>query len=253
MESCESKAGSEPLRALISGSSSGIGLAVARLLLGHHAELELVGLSRTPGPLAQASEPGSERFEHWATDLADPGQTAARARRYRQHKGRLDLLVLAAGSGGFAPLGSWDPDEIDRLVRLNLTAPMVLVNGLLQALKASPDPLAVFVGSTSARERAPLGAVYGATKAGLAQFAEYLFSEARRSGIRTMLLSPGMTDTPFYGLERFAPKKGTEFGLEPEALAELVHFFFRGPGRRMNPTQLVVEPPRVGVEKRPRP
>lgn len=230
--------------ALITGASSGIGLAIASHMLERHDDLVVIGLSRNCGPLAQ-----NERFRHWPTDLSDLEATASRARRFRQEHGACDLLVCAAGKAGFPPTDAWDAAELDSLVKLNLTSPMLLCGHMLPCLRAASKSMVVLVGSTSARERAPLGAAYAATKGGLARFAESLFMEGRKQNIRVLHLCPGMTATPFYRSERFAPEPNPETALEADDLAELVGFFFSGPGRQMNPTQLVLEPQRVGIRK----
>lgn len=230
--------------ALVTGTSSGLGLAIARLLLARHPDLSVIGLSRRPGPLE-----GQERFRHWPTDLSDLATTTARARRFRQEIGACELLVCAAGRGGFSPTDAWDAAELDALVRLNLTSPMLLCGQMLPSLRAGPGGLVVLIGSTSARERAAVGAAYAATKGGLERFAESLFMESRKQKVRVMYLCPGMTATSFHQNERFAPEPGAETALEASELAELVEFFFAGPGRRMNPTQLVLEPQRVGIRK----
>ncbi len=218
---------------------------MTRVLLEKNPDLELIGLSRRPGPFVH------ERFTHWPSDLCDLETTAARARRFRQEHGACDLVVCAAGQGGFAPTDAWSVDELDSLVRLNLTSPMLLLSQLLPSLRqAQAGSLVVLVSSTSARERAPLGAAYAATKGGLQRFAESLFMEGRKQGVRVMDLCPGMTQTVFYQAERFAPEAGAQTALESDDLAELVNFFFSGPGRTINPTQLVLEPQRVGVRKK---
>ncbi len=232
------------MKAVISGSSSGIGLAIATHLLRQHQELEVVGLSRSPGPLAE-----NPRFEHWQTDLSQPAQAQARARRFRESGSPCELLVYAAGAPGFRPGDAWTAEELQSLINLNLTSAVTLCSALLPAVKKARG-MVVLVGSTAGRERAPLGGAYAASKAGLHRFAEYLFAETRKSGVRVLHLCPGMTDTPFYSQERFAPKEGEQFSLQPQSLAELVDFFWRGPGRLCNPTHLVLEPQQVGLEKR---
>lgn len=233
--------------ALITGASSGIGLSIARHLL-RHEDLSVVGLSRKPGPLA-----GEPRYQHWSTDLSDLQATAARARRFRQEIGSCSLLVCAAGQGAFAPTDAWTVDRLDALVRLNLTSPMLLCAEMLSSLRAARGALVVLLSSTSARERAPLGAAYAATKGGLERFAESLFMESRKQDVRVLNLCPGMTGTAFYDAERFCPEEGEKTALSPEDLAGLVDFFYSGAGRRMNPTHLVLEPQRVGVRKKSAP
>ena len=233
---------------VITGASSGIGLAVARHLLQHHDTLEVVALSRRPGPLE-----GHPRYTHWSTDLSDLEAVSSRARRYLQEKGPCALLVCAAGVGGFVPTDSWPPEKLQHLVTLNLTSPMLLCSELLPSLRQAERALVVLVGSTASRERSAVGAAYAATKSGLRGFAESLFMESRKQKVRVMHLCPGMTDTPFYDQERFSPEPGEQTALDPDALAQLVDFFFSGPGRHMNPTELVLEPQRVSVKKRQAP
>jgi short-subunit dehydrogenase len=231
--------------ALVTGTSSGIGLAIAALLLRRHHDLTVTGLSRSAGPLA-----GQERFSHWPTDLTDLEATASRARRFGQQVGPCGLLVCAAGRGGFVPTDSWGAQDLNALVTLNLTAPMLLCAEMLPSLRQAQGALVVLVGSTSGRERAALGAAYAATKGGLASFAESLFMETRKQKVRVLHLCPGMTDTAFHDVERFGPEEGPETALMADDLADLVDYFFAGPGRRMNPTGLILEPQRVGVRKK---
>lgn len=232
------------MKALVTGTSSGIGLAIASHLLEQHQDLEMIGLSRRPGALE--SHP---RFSHWETDLSQPRLAQSRARRFRETSSSCELLVCAAGTAGFTPTDGWSAEQLERLLAINLNSPIMLCSEMLPAVRKAKG-LIVLVGSTASRERAPLGAAYAATKAGLHRFAEYLFAENRKSGVRVLHLCPGMTDTPFYESERFEPAT-EECALSPQSLAELVAFFFRGPGRHSNPTHLVVEPQRVGVRKKP--
>jgi uncharacterized protein len=233
----------EPPTGLVTGSSSGIGLAMARQLLADNDELHLVGLSRRPGPLCD-----HPRFTHWPTDLASPELARKRALRFLQEHKSCHILIHAAGRGLFSPSTDWSHETLQDLVSLNLTSPMVLCGTLTQCLRKN-QALVVFVGSTSSRERAPLGAAYAATKAGLHRFSENYFQENRKHGVRVLHLCPGMSDTDFHAQESFEPSPGDEFSIKPSSLAELVQFFFRGSGRGLNPTHLVLEPQKVGIRK----
>ena len=233
------------MKALVTGSSSGIGLAISTHLLEALPELEIVGLSRRAGPLGD-----HPRFNHWTSDLGQVQETLSRARRYKQEVGACDLLVYAAGLPGFSPMDGWDVENLQRMMTVNLTSPMTLVGELLPTLNKAPSPMVCLLGSTSSRERSPLGAAYAASKAGLHKFAESLFAERRKSGLRVLHLCPGMTDTPFYESERFEPKPGSEFALTADAIAQTLLFYFSGPGKDCNPTHLVLEPQKVGVRKK---
>ena len=232
------------LTGLMTGTSSGVGLAIAQTLLEQNPELTIVGCSRRPGPLAQY-----DRFIHWETDLCRAGEAQARARRFCQEFSACHLFVYAAGRGLFSPSTEWQAESTEEVVQLNLTSALTLAGGLTERLRRG-KALAVFVGSTSSRERAPLGAVYGATKAGIKQFSEYYFQENRKHGMRVMHLCPGMVDTDFYAEERFAPKEGEQYSLDLQTLAQVVQFYFRGPGEKTNPTHLVLEPQMVGIQRK---
>lgn len=232
------------LTALVTGASSGIGLAVVSHLLEENSGLSVVSCCRRPGPLEE-----HPRFTHWPTDLADPGTAEKRARRFCQEYPSCDLLLYAAGSGFFQPSPDWKAQSLQELVQLNLTSAMVLAGGLAQKLRTGRG-LAVFLGSTSSRERAPVGAAYAATKSGLSTFSEYFFQENRKQGVRVMHLCPGMVSTPFYAQERFEPKDGEEYSVDLEALSHTIQFYFQGAGKNTNPTHLVLEPRMVGVKKK---
>lgn len=232
------------LRALITGSSSGIGLALAQHLLEMEPELQLVGLSRQAGPLASHG-----RFEHWESDLSDPEVANKRASRYLQDVGVCDLLIHAAGRGLFRPSNEWSVEEVQNLMNLNLVTPVGLTGRLTQALRKSQG-MVIFVGSTSFQERAPLGSAYAASKAGLHRFADNYFQENRKHGVRVLHLCPGLVKTNFHAQERFEPRAEAEFSVDLQSLAELVWFFFRGAGRGANPTHLVLEPQKVGISKK---
>ena len=90
------------------------------------------------------------------------------------------------------------------MVRTNLIAPMVLTRATLRHLEASRGYV-VNIASTAALNPGPFGAAYGATKAGLHQFGQALFSEVRKSGVRVVTLYPDMTRTPFYDHADFEP------------------------------------------------
>src|SRR6266536_357081 len=161
--------------ALVTGASSGIGLALAPLLAERGATLALAG--RDAVALAEIAErTGGEPL---AVDLAEPGGAERLAGLVLERHGRVDLLVSNAGAGWAGDLAAMPLDLAERLVTLNLVAPVRLTRLLL------PGRLA--------RE-----AVYAATKAGLGTFADSVREEVAGSGVTVSVVVPGVVDTPFF-------------------------------------------------------
>jgi short-subunit dehydrogenase len=173
-------------RVLITGASSGIGTATARAMAEARAHLVLAGRDRRR--LDQvATETGGQVL---TADLAaDAAELAARA-------GPVDVLVGNAGTGWAGPLTQMPGHTIERLIAVNLTAPIVLTRlllpGMIQRGRGHIVLVASIAGAIGVREEA----VYSATKAGLIIFAEGLRRELDGIGVSVVL--PGVVDTPFF-------------------------------------------------------
>lgn len=170
-----------PRRALVTGSSSGIGAAIAQHLLaeGWH----VIGLDRSPGTL---DAPG---FSGIAIDLTDFDAVA----KCVAGLGPVNALVHAAGFMTTAPLGSLDPVQGAAMWRLHVQAAEVLANAVLPAM---PDGgRLVLVGSRTANGAAGRSQ-YAATKAALLGMARSWAAELAPRGITVNIVAPGATATP---------------------------------------------------------
>jgi short-subunit dehydrogenase len=181
--------------ALVTGGTSGIGAATARALAAAGACVLVAGQDASR-LAAVAQETGGTALE---CDLAAPGGPAALAElAEKAADGGIDILVNNAGLGWAGPLGEISPEKISELVAVNLTAPMQLTRLLTPGMIGRGRGRVVFVssiaGATGVREEA----VYSATKAGLASFAESLGYELTGHGVRVCLVVPGVIDTPFF-------------------------------------------------------
>lgn len=176
-------------RALVTGGSRGIGLAIAAELsqLGAHVTI----VARSPDGLADAARELSV-----ATVEADVSLAADRARIAAAVSGPLDVLVHCAGGNVRTPLVATDDATFERLVALNLTAPVLLSRDLHPQLRAASGASVVLVGSVAGLVALPTGVAYGAAKAGLAQAARTLALEWSRDGIRVNTVAPWYTRTP---------------------------------------------------------
>lgn len=182
-----------PRSVLITGATSGIGLALARHYAARGARLVLVG-SRAPAALEDQSLFTPARY--CRADLSRPDAPALVEQFLRaQGLARLDLLVHCAGLGAYGPLEQ-QRGQIEALLAVNLRAPVALSYALLPLLWRARGRL-VLVSSVAADLPAPDYAVYGATKAALDGFARSLRVELRGS-VAVQVLHPGPTRTPMH-------------------------------------------------------
>ncbi|MER7003174.1 SDR family NAD(P)-dependent oxidoreductase [Dactylosporangium sp. NPDC000555] len=180
--------------ALITGASSGIGRATALRLAGAGARLVLHGRDR------QRLSALAERTGGFAVagDLAEPDGVSRLVAEAERLAGGVDIVVNNAGVGWAGSFGAMEPADIERLVAVNLVAPMRLTRALLPAMSARGDGYVLFVTSIAGRLGVAGEAVYAATKAGLDGFAESLRLEVRGSGVRVGVFVPGVVETEFF-------------------------------------------------------
>jgi NAD(P)-dependent dehydrogenase (short-subunit alcohol dehydrogenase family) len=175
-----------PRTAIVTGGSSGIGLAVGRLLVARGYDVVLT--ARRHGPLADAAASIGARGV--AGDSADPDAFAAVV----DAAGRVDLLVHAAGvmDGTFVRKESLA--SFEAVVRTNLTSAFVVARAVLPVMAAGGR--LVFLSSSSAHAPQPGRSAYSASKAGLNAFAGALGKEVERDGISVHVVTTGPVATP---------------------------------------------------------
>lgn len=180
--------------ALITGGTSGIGLAAARLFLAEGARIAVTGANVDRLTHATAALP-----RHVVTIRCDAGEVAAQqqvADTLKEAFGKLDVVFINAGHSDFRPVGDWDETGFDRSVEVNLKGPFFLIQKLLPILR---DPASIILNaSINARIGMPNTCVYAATKAGLVSMARTLSGELIGRGIRVNTISPGPVATSMH-------------------------------------------------------
>jgi NAD(P)-dependent dehydrogenase (short-subunit alcohol dehydrogenase family) len=221
--------------ALITGGSSGIGLAIGRMLREEGFELTLA--SRTKEKIeAAAAEIGAHAV------AADVGEEEDCIRVVAEHKDRfggLDLLVNSAGIGIAGTVESLQTKHIDLQLGVNLRGLLLVTREAIPLLKESKGwviNLASIAGTTPT----PGLTVYGATKAAVIALTRSMNAELEGDGVRAIALCPGFVDTP---MAQWSGLAGHEM-IQPEDCAEVVRMCLRLSPRARIP-QVVIE--RVGA------
>ena len=181
-------------RALITGGTSGIGLATARQFLAEGARLIVTGV--TPASISKAREELGPDVLVLAADSSSVQAQRQLAEAVKAHFGQLDVAFLNAGVSVWRPIEDWTEEAFDRSFAINVKGPYFLVQSLLPIFA---NPASVILNtSINAHVGSPQSTVYAATKAAFLNLAKTLSSELMPRGVRLNAVSPGPVETPLY-------------------------------------------------------
>jgi len=217
--------------ALITGGSSGIGLAIGRMLRDEGYALTLV--SRRPEKIeAAAAELGAHAI---AADVADVDAAAGAVAEHRERHGRLDVLVNSAGVGIAGTIEQLPAKHFDLQVGVNLRGLFLVTQAAVPLLRESQG-LVVNLASIAGTLPTPGLATYGATKAAVISLTKSLNEELDVDGVRAIAICPGFVDTPMAEWSGIEPAEM----IQPEDCAEVVRMCLRlSPHARI--PQVVIE------------
>jgi NAD(P)-dependent dehydrogenase (short-subunit alcohol dehydrogenase family) len=216
--------------AIVTGASSGIGLAIARML-GEEG-FGLTVAARRPEKLDEAAKGLSEEgyeVNVVAGNLGDEGVIQQVAASHRERFGRLDVLVNNAGVGMGQSAGEITAKKLDIQLATNLRSIVLFYRECLEMLKAAGAEhrraLVVNTASISAKSGQPWLSVYSATKAGVVAFTQAMHKELSGDGIKSTALCPAFVDTPMTDFVK--GQVSAEEMIRPEDISEIVRVLIR--------------------------
>ncbi|KAA6100374.1 MULTISPECIES: SDR family oxidoreductase [unclassified Pantoea] len=181
--------------ALVTGGTSGIGLATAQELAAQGARVFITGRRQAELDAAVASIGATATgIRADAAQLSDLDAVYAQIAR---QAGRLDILFANAGGGDMLPLGAITEEHFDRIFSTNVRGVLFTVQKALPLL--SDKASVILTGSTAAIQGTPGFSVYSASKAAVRNFARSWALDVKDRGIRINVVSPGPVQTPGLG------------------------------------------------------
>ena len=190
---------------IVTGASSGIGAAFARLAAGEGARLVLAA-RRTERLEALAAElPGALAV---TTDLRDPAQVRRLVAAAAEAFGRVDVLVNNAGQGMHVPVEEARLEDLQAIVELNLYGPLVAMQAVLPLMRAQGGGAIVNVSSNTTRMVIPGIGPYSATKCALNQLSATARAEWAADGVVVSVVHPSVTATEFHQTLRAGSMRG---------------------------------------------
>ena len=200
---------------LVTGASSGIGEATAKLLAREPGAVLVLVARREERlrALADSLAPalGSERVSFVAADLVDADAPARILAHVSERHNRLDLLVNNAGAAWRKPFAEGGYANVGRTMAINFDAQVRLTEALLPLLRASAPSAIVNVASTAARVTRKGTGAYSASKAALASWSDALWMEERANGVHVGLVLPGFISTEGFPQSELTAKPWTRW------------------------------------------
>lgn len=234
------------LSAIVTGSTKGIGRAIAESLVA--AGCNVAVSSRHADDADEVarilSKKGPGRAIGRSCDVQDYGQCADMVAETVLAFGRLDILVNNAGIGVFAKVGDISPVQWRSVIGTNLDGLFFCTHAALPHLKKANGAWILNIASLAGKNPFPNGAAYNASKFGVVGFSEALMLDVRQDNIRVSYIMPGSVATGFGHTPSGADD---EWKIQPEDVAQIVMDLLAMPPRTL-PSRVEVRPSKPPVK-----
>ena len=230
---------------VITGSTRGIGLEIARALASSGADVAVS--ARSVDDVRRVADEvaglGDGRALGIACDVRDPEACRRLIDTAAERLGRLDVLVNNAGWGHFAPIDELSIDEWRLQIDTNLGGVFYCSRAAVPHLAATGDGWIINIGSLAGRHAFAGGTGYNASKFGLLGMTEAMMLDLRHRNIRVSLIMPGSVNTGFRGQDA-----RHDWKLQGEDVAQAVTDLLAYPGRAL-PSRIEMRPSRPRKRK----
>lgn len=190
--------------ALVTGSTSGIGLGIALQLARQGANILLNGFGDVEGAKAEVAKLGG-RVSYHGADMSKPAEIEAMVRACEAEFGAIDILVNNAGiTGGNAPTWELSPAAWRQVVEVNLIAPFLTCRAVVPGMIAQGWGRIVNIASVAGKEGNPNASHYSASKAGLIGLTKSLGKELATKGVLVNAVAPAAARTAIF--DQMAPE-----------------------------------------------
>ncbi|MDQ3555722.1 MAG: SDR family oxidoreductase [Gemmatimonadota bacterium] len=234
--------GMEGRTAVVTGSSKGIGLAIAEAMVD--AGMDVVISARNAEEVEEAASRlnarGAGRAVGQTCDVRDAAEVARLVERAVAEFGGLDVLVNNAGVGGSAPVDQLSVEKWDQIIETNLSGVFYACREAIPHLRRRGGGWIINIASLAGKQSMAGGGAYNASKFGLVGFSEALMLDVREDDIRVNYIMPGSVNTHFF---EGGPRDENVWMLQPEDIAQTVMDLLRFPSRAL-PSRIEIRPTR---------
>ncbi|MFT4219413.1 MAG: SDR family oxidoreductase [Microbacterium sp.] len=217
--------------AVLTGASSGIGLATAQALIAEGCHV--VAVARSADKLAELAATAPDRVTAIAADVADPATADRVVAETLESLGRLDIVLPNAGIYVGGDLVDAAQSDIAALVATNVTGVMTLVRAALPHLVAQGAGDILVTSSVSGHQDIEWEPVYSASKHAVQSFVHTVRRQTAETGVRIGAVAPGVVLNPLWGFTHGSPEEAEQIaartGIRSSDVAEAIVFMLTRP------------------------
>ena len=199
--------------ALVTGSTSGIGLGIAKALARQGANIVLNGFGDVDGARAEIAALGVEVFYHGA-DMSRPAEIEDMMRAAAERFGRVDILVNNAGIQHVAAIEDFPPERWDAIIAINLSSAFHTTRLALPAMKAASWGRIINIASVHGLVASAQKSAYVAAKHGIVGLTKVVALETATTGVTCNAICPGWVLTPL--VQKQVDAKAAALGISNE-------------------------------------